>query len=70
MATRKDYVVEAQKRYDVVAGMSDGMVRSPEQRQAERVAYDRLQRAKEMAERSGAGRGTAPASAYKRKTRR
>ena len=70
MATRKDYVVESQRNADEVASRSSGFTRSESQRKAEREAYDRLQKAHENSRKSGAGRGQAKASAYKRKAKR
>ena len=70
MVKKRNYVVEAQREYDEIAGRSSGFTRSESQRKAEKEAYDRLQRAHESARKSGAGRGTSAASAYKRKARR
>lgn len=70
MATKRDAVVEAQRDYDEVVSRSSGFTRSESQREAERKAYDRLKRVSDAAKKSGAGRGTAAASTYKRKARR
>ena len=70
MSKKRDYVVEAQRQADEIASRSSGITRSEAQRKAESEAYDRLKRAQESARRSGAGRGTAPASSYKRKSGR
>ena len=66
MAKKRDYSVELQREYDEVASRSSGVTRSEAQRKAEKEVSDRMKRA----EKSGAGRGLAPASAYKRDKRK
>ena len=70
MATKMDAAIEAMRDYDETVSRSSGFTRSEAQRKAERDAWDRMVRVTEAARKSGGGRGTAPASAYKRKARR
>ena len=53
----KNYPLEKSRKYDVVAGMSRGITRSPEQRAAETKAWDEAAAAKEHENKTGAGRG-------------
>lgn len=69
MGKKVNYPYEAAERYNTTAGSSGTMTRSEAQKKAEREAYDRMQRAYENERKSGAGRGQAPASSY-RKTKR
>lgn len=66
MAKGSDYAVQLQREYDDIASRSAGVTRSEEQRKAESDAYERMRKA----EKSGAGRGQAKASAYKRRSKR